>query len=644
MFSARKERRSLHGFLVYHPDVLMADPAGVARPVLECLRDIHARGQSHGAVCAQRMHFTTDGRFDAGLFALQTAATTRLTEQETFAYYRDGQGETLEEKQSRDLQALSKVLHLMLRGYDPAPMRDASHEREAVWQVEAPWPRAFVDAVQQVMASQQPLGPEVLPALLTALEGTHAGVAEPSPAEPAKAVPEESSTPVTSTDAEPLQTPEAGPEAPRPGAIPATFVKDPEPVFPAPAPARLPNATVGREYAANVADVFSQARFHFSGVRPAQGLPDGLSMDEGTGILKGTPAVPGEYELVMACTPVTEGSRPALELVLLLTINPDPQSLWKNTPSDPSTRYWKPDTAVEAHAGSPLLAVAASLRGRSHAHVGSCRDDDFSIAWLVETGWYVLTAADGAGGSKLSREGSRIACAYVKQYFTGLLERREADPLAGHVEAMAADASSADARTAVRNTLYRHFGTAALNARKLIEEKAAADGAVPRDFHTTLIIVLARPVSTGGWFVAAFSIGDGGAAVVGAPEGTECLLTRPDGGEFAGQTMFLTIKDALATGEAIMNRIKFALVPSFEAIILVTDGISDPRFPSEAALADAGAWKQLWESEVKPQITGATSREHAAQRLLTWMGFPSPGHHDDRTIVVLTETQPPEVS
>ena len=144
-----------------------------------------------------------------------------------------------------------------------------------------------------------------------------------------------------------------------------------------------------------------------------------------------------------------------------------------------------------------------------------------------------------------------------------------------------------------------------------------------------------HPLPDGRWFVAAFSIGDGAAALVSVPGGEPCLLTRPDGGEYAGQTVFLTMPEAIGTAETIMGRIQTAVISGFDALLLVTDGISDPRFESESALADSAAWAALW-SELAVPLDGANSQEAAAAAILKWMEFHSPGHHDDRTLVLAT--------
>lgn len=368
---------------------------------------------------------------------------------------------------------------------------------------------------------------------------------------------------------------------------------------------RLPNAMVGREYSATLVDHLPDG-VQIGGF---SNIPPGLELT--AGVLHGTPEQAGEFELTAGNLPVA------------LMVHADPRSLWKNLPSDREDPFWKADAVSEFLTDGPLTVVGASLRGRSHTHVGSFRDDDLALAWFPRGGWYSLTVADGAGSASLSRQGSKIACDAVKHHFTDYFARE--DNLL----------SRSSAVEALHPELCQQFGNAALLARQRIEELAAQLGAAVRDFHTTLISVLLHPLPDGQYFVAVFSIGDGAAALIAVPGGEPCLLTCPDAGEYAGQTVFLTMHEALATPEAIVCRVRMAVVPRFDALLLVTDGISDPCFESESALADPAAWAALW-SELTAPLASANSPEAAAKAILKWLEFHSPGHHDDRTLVLAT--------
>jgi hypothetical protein len=63
------------------------------------------------------------------------------------------------------------------------------------------------------------------------------------------------------------------------------------------------------------------------------------------------------------------------------------------------------------------------------------------------------------------------------------------------------------------------------------------------------------------------------------------------------------------------------------ALVLMTDGVSDPRFETDARLARPDDWHALWR-DLAPAVAGAE------QGLLAWLDFWSPGNHDDRTIAL----------
>lgn len=588
--ATREVRLPLQRFLKNSHELLVRDPGHFLRPLLDCLDEFHQAGNAHGAITPGRLLVSPDGALDLGFFKAQAGSRD---DTEALTYYPDGLGEPLEERQQRDLEALGAVLYFIVADQPPAS-RERRAGKLAGHALAKAWPTDFIALVDRLLD-----GGIHLPSL----KELSASLATPVP--PVTPPAQVAVTP-------PPETKPVPPPEPSPPRIPAM---------------RLPNAMVGREFSAEILPFLGKDLPELGIVQAISGLPAGLEISGG--VLRGIPRSSGEFEARLRCHPTTTvaGKPRYFERNVALTVNPDPRSLWKNIASDQTAPYWKPDEATAFLVDGPLAVAGASLRGRSHAHVGSFRDDDMAMAWFPESRWYSLTVADGAGSSKFSREGSRLACESVKGYFAKYFANPE-NALTRLVTANPDD-------SAIRTELYQQFGTSALQARKVLEDEAAARNAVSRDFHTTLITALLHPLANGRWFVAAFSIGDGAAALVAVPGGAPCLLTQPDGGEFAGQTVFLTMKEALASGEAIMARISTHVVPDFDALLLVTDGISDPRFDSETRLAEPAAWSGLWQ-EIRTTTRDSHSPEGAAAAILEWMNFHSPGHHDDRTLVLAT--------
>lgn len=608
----------LQVFLQQEHSRFIAEPGRLLQPLINLLDSLHLSGQAHGAVMPSCILVSPSGEIDVEFFKTRAGSPERV---EALTYYPEGFGDSLEASQRRDLQALGAVMHLIVADQAPAsPGRRV--QRLADLQAAKDWPAGFIEMVDGLL---QP-GPETILPTLREISATLDPVA---PIANIPQVPATSAAEISGNSVSGLMIPATGTVV----APVAQVEKFPVPGNPRLPAIRLPNGMVGRVFSAEIVSMFAGDSPVLGRIEPLSVVPSGLEVKDG--LLAGTPEIAGEFEIHFRFhpTPLDSGGSVSLERTLTLTINPDPRSLWKNTSSDQTGEFWKPDGAINFLVDGPLAVLGASLRGRSHAHVGGFRDDDMAMAWFPADSWYSLTVADGAGSAKFSRQGSKIACDTVQSQFAEYF----ATPENALSRLVAEHALTSDSIQAVRGELYNLFGKAALQARNAVEKQALAIHATSRDFHTTLITALLHPLEDGRWFVASFSIGDGAAAIVSVPGGDPCLLTCPDGGDYAGQTVFLTMNEALATWEAIMGRIQVAIIPEFDALILVTDGISDPRFDSDTALADPASWSALW-SELKLSMTPADSLEAAAAAVLKWMEFHTPGHHDDRTLVMATRS------
>ena len=77
------------------------------------------------------------------------------------------------------------------------------------------------------------------------------------------------------------------------------------------------------------------------------------------------------------------------------------------------------------------------------------------------------------------------------------------------------------------------------------------------------------------------------------------------------------------------------IVPVFTALFLMTDGVSDPKFETDANLKSYDKWNELWADLKENGVELTDDNEEAANQLLNWLDFWSPGNHDDRTIAIL---------
>ena len=141
-----------------------------------------------------------------------------------------------------------------------------------------------------------------------------------------------------------------------------------------------------------------------------------------------------------------------------------------------------------------------------------------------------------------------------------------------------------------------------------------------------------------GWFVASFWVGDGALCLYDKNSHTATLLGTPDEGEYAGQTRFLTMPDIFTDSSAFYKRLKCKIVPDFTALFMMTDGVSDPKFETDANLNNPDKWDDLWDDLTHNKefpVELIDDNEAAKDQLLNWLDFWAPGNHDDRTIAIL---------
>ncbi len=379
-------------------------------------------------------------------------------------------------------------------------------------------------------------------------------------------------------------------------------------------------------------------RFEFVGLDQT-----GLTFNTSTDMIEGTPSVSGDFKIKLCCYPVGwQEGEPVFEKKITLIINPDPRALWNNIPTPEDIPYYKPDSdcnyiTVKKSKGFLGLGshdnkdiVAASQRGRSHAHEGKARDDDFSILYNQDSDWYITVAADVAGSAQYSRKGSEIACKTVSELSDIHLAKynKDIDELIKEFQKESSDSK----RKKLGDALYNILGTAVFKAYKNIEQEAVDTNNQLKDYATTLLVAVTKKYKFG-WFVATFWVGDGGIGLYNKDSGFIKIMGEPDGGDFAGQTRFLTMGEVMQPAE-IYKRLRFEIIEDFTALVLMTDGVTDPKFETDSNLQKIEKWDQLW-NDISSSVELTDDNANAAPQLLKWLDFWSPVNHDDRTIVII---------
>lgn len=353
----------------------------------------------------------------------------------------------------------------------------------------------------------------------------------------------------------------------------------------------------------------------------------GLQADHDVMKISGIPQKAGEYSFVMEYKHREESAnRPALHRKLSVYINPDPRSLWVELEPDPESLFPKSHTAYSELQYHGKTLLAASKRGRSHAKDAKFRDDHFEMLVDPASDWLAIAVSDGAGGSKYSREGSKIFCQMVlAEIFNG--EKRK------HLETASSlmEAGDLDSREReIKNELYYLLGNALLKSYNEVEEAAKLNAATVKDFSCTFLISLVKKINDE-WLIVGFWVGDGGIGIY-LEDKEPLILGKPDSGEFSGQTRFITMPEILTNSADIFSRIYICKVADFKGLALMTDGISDAWFHTDSNLFKKEKWDELWLDIQKNR--GDRSSINSIE-LLEWLDFWVKGEYDDRTIVIL---------
>jgi hypothetical protein len=406
------------------------------------------------------------------------------------------------------------------------------------------------------------------------------------------------------------------PQTLKPGNIPdrtqpKRVVSNPVPRF------QLPNCKVGQAYNQRLECDSSDVKI--IEVEIPSGV--GLTFDPRTSAVVGTPAISGDIKFTVFWHTETHGTAKTLATTCTLVSNPEPKSLWKVIEPDKELPFPKAHRSSDFRKCGGRNLLAASRRGRSHEHAGTFRDDDFGIELDDKSGWSILSVADGAGSAEFSREGSRIAVEASIEYLNRALTRDFVVTLDRLFERWSDD----DVMRQIGSEFHYLFHGMASKAVQEIEAASASNFVEPRQFSTTLLVALIYPIGDD-LFIATFWMGDGAIAAYG-PKGTVKVLGVPDGGEYAGQTRFL---DRSAISDmGFGKRVRIGKLSGVEAVMLMTDGVSDPCFETDNGLIESDRWDCLW-AEIEPKLKG----NHSEKDILEWLNFFVPGHHDDRTIAI----------
>ncbi len=399
----------------------------------------------------------------------------------------------------------------------------------------------------------------------------------------------------------------------------------------------LPNGTVNKNYESKID--FEKLGWNDIIYCELNGMEDsGLEFNSDEDLLFGNPLISGDLKFKFLFRVEGEAEDSILnEKTITIIINPDPKSLWKDIESDKDDAYWKEDNVATASTFLDKNIVIASKRGRSHANVGSFRDDDFAYKNIKETGWNVLAVSDGAGSAKLSRQGSKMACELVISYFE---ENFTEENIKEFEENLQIHHNKTDEETSkkISHFVYDNLSKAAWSVHKELEKFAIKLEIPIKDLHATLIFTLVKKFDFG-YAILTFGVGDCPIGLLNKDVTEIKLMNWLDVGEFGGGTRFITMPEIFQS-DKLPTRFGLKLVDDFSYLMLMTDGIYDPKFVVESNLEKIEKWKEFLEdlqgnNEDKCKVDFNKDNTEISNQLSAWMDFWNPGNHDDRTLAII---------
>jgi serine/threonine protein phosphatase PrpC len=265
--------------------------------------------------------------------------------------------------------------------------------------------------------------------------------------------------------------------------------------------------------------------------------------------------------------------------------------------------------------------MAASVRGKLHAHQAKWRDDCYG--WDRIDDWTLIVVADGAGSAPLSRVGARIACEECLKAVKPLLADYRPTP----------DDSAAMPNLSHLKTVLVEGARKALAG---IQSEAAQRSCPVSDLHTTLLLVLHAPIQRSD-LVGALQVGDGAVGLFSADQ-TCTVLGVADHGAYSNETRFLTTPGIEREFE---RRVVLEVKEGVRGIVVMSDGVADDFFPEDQRLVELfnGDPVRDLRNRQGESVYGLMKEVAKAPReglaLLEWLRYEKKGSSDDRTLVLL---------
>lgn len=256
--------------------------------------------------------------------------------------------------------------------------------------------------------------------------------------------------------------------------------------------------------------------------------------------------------------------------------------------------------------------IGASVRGKSHKHKGTNRDD-----WLEFTStdnWQIIALADGAGSKMFSRLGAKISCQTALESLAQNLAKHKLESRSDRNSLKSSDRDIALVYQFIAEAVSAAYKAVVVKAEELEDSvtyfKVLGDRRLElSDLAATLLITVRTTIIIDDReysFVFSHQIGDGTIAAI-SEQNSLHLLGEPDIGDYAGQTSFLTSSDR-SNPNFVRGNVR-TFLGKLKTLMVMSDGVSDDYFPNSTKIGN------LYGDLVLNQILPLTDTQRQASHI-----------------------------
>jgi serine/threonine protein phosphatase PrpC len=226
------------------------------------------------------------------------------------------------------------------------------------------------------------------------------------------------------------------------------------------------------------------------------------------------------------------------------------------------------DTQLDAGTAGDLVVRAASVRGTSHRHAGTPRQDDYAIC--ADDRWLIVAVADGVSAGPLSHQAATLACRGAAGLVRDRLGR----------EGGVAGIVWADVLSSAARRIVAHGRRALESDADDGDEVLSAD--VARMMATTLVVAVipVRPGDDGRHEGTVLALGDTSAFVLGADRAWRAITDiKNDGADIASSATA-----ALPYLPSESPDARPVTLERGEVLLVMTDGVGDALGTGDGAV------------------------------------------------------------